>query len=154
MDKPLIFDEIKIQKPNHHTAKPHEKFPPRYGTAPIRIKPEPPLPPWQYSDTPFTYANGKPLATLSNQQTFLIQNNDTRVDYSALATSQGWRADMFLTALLKYRGATIAQYPLSVVQCFCGSQEVFAYAIIDPGLFDLTDSVDLNYSVPTWARCT
>jgi hypothetical protein len=156
MDKlqpPLILDDVKISRPIQGGTRPPWKVPPRYGTAPIRVKPQPP---WGYDDTSFTYANGKPLATLSKQVVFLLQNSDGSVvvDYSALATSQGWRADIFITASLKYGGGTIAQYPLSVVHCFCGSQDVFATAGIDSGYFDIVDSVDLTFSTPNWARCT
>lgn len=149
---PLILDDVNISKPVRGGPTPPWKLPPRYGTASVQVKPQPP---WSYSDTPFTYGNGKPLATLSGQKGFLLKNTDGSVvfDFSALATSQGWRADIFITVSLLYGGGVIAQYPLSVVHCFCGSQEVFATAGVDAGFFDIVDSADLNYSTPNWARC-
>src|SRR5689334_19663646 len=117
MEKPLILDDVKIHKPNHNDSRPHEKVPPRYGTVAGGVKK------WQYDPQHFTFGHGQKLATLSNEIVLLLQLNDgsTVLDYSAIATSEGWRADIFVTAFLQVGGASIAQYPLPVVQCFCGN---------------------------------
>lgn len=151
MNEHPVLDEHGTLGPNHSHPKLDEQIPARFGTVAGRIKR------WDYEDTPFTYANGKPLATLSQQIVMLIQldNGSTTLNYSAVATSQGWRADIFITTFLRIGGGgSFAQCPLPVVQCFCGTQNVFAKVDVDPAYFDPTASVYLNYAVPKWARCT
>jgi hypothetical protein len=141
MEETLLLDKIQSPKPPRGEPDLHEKLPSRYGARAVKIKK------WTYDPQHFTYGNGKPLATISDEVVLLIQfdNGETVVDYSGFATSQGWRADIFVTALLCIGQASFAQYPLPVVQCFCGTQNVQAKATIDPSYFDITDTVRLNY---------
>src|SRR4051794_27476675 len=77
---------------------------------------------WRWDD--FEYAGIRFLnVTVTLTQ---ADSGTTELEFSATTTDHGWRGDVFTTIFLKDAGGSnFAQYPLPVVQAFCGTTDHF-----------------------------